>query len=81
MALPQSPLLVVSKLIKLIMILTREIIEQGKSERGGWSSDQFFCLGISKNDKTKGWIKRLVGQDFSEENIKQFLILKKIILN
>lgn len=58
------------------MILTKEIIEQGKSDRGGWSADQFICLGVGKDDKTKGWISRLVGKEFPDANIKEFLALK-----
>lgn len=56
------------------MILTKEIFEQGKSKQGGWSMAQLACFGIER--LKKGWQKRLIGQEFSEEAIKNFLELK-----
>lgn len=56
------------------MILTSQIIDQGKSSRGGWSNEQMRLLGVS--DFTKGWRKRLIGSNVDEQNIKLFLGLK-----
>jgi len=58
------------------MIITDEIIEQGKSRNGGWSDKQWRLLGIINHYKIKGWKKRLIGKTFSEETIKKFLELK-----
>ena len=56
------------------MIITNQIIEQGRSSRGGWSHDQFRCLG--EFEFKKGWKKELIGKDIPEEKIKCFLELK-----
>ena len=39
--------------------LTKEIINDGKSKNGGWSSLQFACFGINVNSSPKGWKKHL----------------------
>ena len=57
------------------MILTNEILEQGKSHRGGWSGKQWRLIGITTN-KCKGWKRRLIGKEFPDEVIKEFLSLK-----
>jgi hypothetical protein len=57
------------------MILTKVIIEQGKSRNGGFSGKQFKCLGIGENPK-KGWLKELMGKEIPDENIEKFLALK-----
>lgn len=59
------------------MILTAEIIKQGRSKRGGWSKLQFMCLGVSRKEmKVKGWKDKVVGTDIPENKIKAFLSLK-----
>lgn len=59
--------------------ITKEILEQGKSRRGGWSNIQIAALGV-KSVKTKrfnkGWKRKLIGVDVPEENIKKFLEMK-----
>ena len=56
------------------MRLTKEIIEQGMSSRGGWNMQQLSLLGI--RELKKGWKNRLIGIEVSEENINKFIALK-----
>lgn len=56
------------------MILTKEIIEQGKSINGGWSVRQIEIFGA--NQQIKGWRKLISDMDFPEASIKEFLLLK-----
>ena len=58
------------------MILTNEILEQGKSINGGWSGKQWRLLGITNHYKIKGWKNRIIGKHFSEETINKFIDLK-----
>lgn len=58
------------------MILTKEILEQGKSSRGSWNGKQLAIFGLSYNKLQKGWKKRIIGRDYSEDKIKRFLELR-----
>lgn len=58
------------------MIVTYELIEKGKSSRGGWSNKQFRALGIKSFQK--GWMGRLVGTEVTEDQAELFLRLKDI---
>ena len=57
------------------MIMTKEILDQGMSDRGGWSGRQWKLLGINHN-KCKGWKRRLMGTEFPDEVIREFISLK-----
>ena len=59
------------------MIITNEIIEEGKSSNGGWSSEQFKCLG-ELTFAVKGWKQRVIGTEVSKDAIKRFLALKDL---
>lgn len=56
------------------MILTLETFEKGKSSKGGWNKKQYVLLGISK--LYNGWKLDIIGKDYPEETINQFLSLK-----
>lgn len=56
------------------MIVTEEIIQQGRSLNGGWSSKQLQVFGI--DSFVKGWKLSLIGKSFSEGTIKKFLNLR-----
>ena len=56
------------------MILTKEIFEKGKSSNGGYNDLQIKELGIV--NKTKGWVRLIIGKDIPQENINRFLALK-----
>ena len=61
------------------MIITKAILEKGKSCNGGWSNKQIAALGV-KSVKTKrfnkGWKRKLIGVDVPAESISKFLALK-----
>lgn len=56
------------------MILTEQILNQGKSNNGGWNAKQMECL--NSYPLVKGWKRRLIGKDFPEEVINNFISLK-----
>lgn len=60
------------------MKITYLFIEQGKSDRGGWSDAQIHLLG--EDTKIHGWKRRLIGKEISEETATEFLSLKNIHL-
>lgn len=51
------------------------MIQDGRSRRGGWSERQFVLLGVPYPPQ-KGWRKTILGKEFKEEVIKEFLKLK-----
>ncbi len=57
------------------MILTWELIESGRSERGGWSRNQVAVFGVRWPLK-KGWKRRIIGRDFPEAAINEFMLLR-----
>ena len=59
-----------------MITMTNEIMNQGKSRNGGWNSLQLRVLGIRGSKKRKGWRKRLIGEEFSEDAIQEFLDLR-----
>lgn len=65
------------------MIITADILEQGKSRRNGWSNSQIRALGvpgIKTTWRNKGWKKRIIGVDVPAGNIRKFLALKDVHL-
>jgi hypothetical protein len=57
-----------------IVILTEEILQKGKSKNGAWSSAQLRLLGIT--EIRKGWKLKILGQQFSQQSIQEFIDLK-----
>lgn len=57
------------------MKLTRESIEAGKTDNGGWTGEQMRVLGVEW-PPTKGWTHRLIGKEVSEEVYATFLDLR-----
>ena len=57
------------------MIITEQILLQGLSRNGGYSSRQVRLLGthIKKN---KGWKRILIGTSVPDENVKRFISLR-----
>lgn len=65
------------------MRITQEILEQGRSSRGGWSNKQLKALGLPDiwiNPKDGGlkkdWKKWLLSSEVPIESIERFLSLK-----
>ncbi len=56
------------------MILTDEILDKGKSIRGSWNEAQLKILGTTTSNN-KGWKKDVLGKEFTEEQINEFLSL------
>ena len=56
-------------------IITEELIELGKSDRGGWSYKQFELLGLSYPPRS-GWKTEITGKEISEETALLFVSLK-----
>jgi hypothetical protein len=57
------------------MILTHQVIDNGRSINGGWSRQQLALFGI-KWPLPKGWKSKLAGTEFDTETIDLFLALK-----
>ena len=55
--------------------LTKELIEAGMSQNGGWNNAQLKLLGLRIPLK-HGWKEKLVGDIVSEANYQKFLDLK-----
>lgn len=64
------------------MILTNEIMELGKSARGAWSHRQLKLLGVKPNQNKlpSGWKRKVIGRDYDEEVIAEFIALKDVHL-
>jgi len=56
------------------VIITKDIIESGRSSNGGWSQAQLELFGIQGFQK--GWKEQLVGKEASREVVEQFISLK-----
>jgi hypothetical protein len=57
-----------------VVVLTNEILDQGKSRNGGYSSKQLEIFGIEKF--YKGWKKGLVGKSVHMSLVDDFINLK-----
>jgi ribonuclease HI len=58
------------------MIITTELLEQGRSERGGWTRDQLELLGVGWPPPPSGWAKRLVGKEIDDQDGEAFISLR-----
>ena len=54
------------------VLVTREFIMQGRSERGGWTKDQLALLGVTWPPEA-GWIQRVVGKEIYAEAASAFV--------
>jgi len=55
-------------------LITKDIIEQGKSRNGGWNLKQLQLFGF--DNFRKNWQKMVIGQEWPREIITQFIKLK-----
>ena len=53
------------------MKLTRSYIKSHRTKRGAWTRVQIEALGLTWPPR-KGWIKKIVGQEITEENKLKF---------
>jgi len=56
------------------VVITKEILEQGKSSNNGWNRKQIKALG--DNQDVSGWMNRLIGKRVRPSAIQLFLNLK-----
>jgi hypothetical protein len=54
--------------------ITSELIEAGRSERGGWNKSQLALLGVSWPPQ-RGWKVRVVGRPIPKEDADWFVKL------
>lgn len=57
------------------MKITKEFLKRGMSRKGGLNKYQFAVLGL-KHPLRKGWQKRLIGKELSEDKASKFIELK-----
>lgn len=55
--------------------ITEELIEAGKSERGGWNRPQLALLGIDWPPVT-GWKAQVVGKKITQRDAHHFVTLR-----
>ncbi len=55
--------------------VTREFLEAGRSDAGGWNRKQLETLGVEW-PPLEGWRKRLIGSDLPDEAYDKFLELR-----
>lgn len=60
---------------EIVQVLTKKIIDTGKSKSGAWNLAQLRLFGFTNFPK-KGWQSMLIGQEWPREIISQFLFLK-----
>ncbi len=57
------------------MILTETILKLGRSYRGGWTREQMRLIGLEW-PLVRGWKPEVIGQEFPDDNLIQFVYLK-----
>ena len=66
------------------MLLTEQILEEGKSSKGAWNKKQLLALGVEVDKEfrlKKGWKTQIIGSQISEQQIKRFLDLRNAHLD
>lgn len=56
------------------MLVTRELLQKGKSRNGGWNLKQVKILGFDQ--WRKGWKRTCIGKQISTEDYFKFIRLK-----
>ena len=54
------------------MKITKEYLNKHKTNAGGYTRSQIQALGQDWNHLGKGWAKRLIGTELSDENAARF---------
>lgn len=68
------------------MTLTHQLIEAGRTPRGGYNMAQLKAIGVKLSgplggSPSKGWLRRLVGAEVTHEAYDKFLMFAKIPLD
>lgn len=56
----------------MAVVLTKALIEAGRTGNSGYRKKQLLALGVSYPPKS-GWIERLIGTEVSDEQYERFL--------
>ena len=56
----------------MTVVLTKALIEAGRTGNSGYRKKQLLALGVSYPPKS-GWIERLIGTEVSDEQYERFL--------
>lgn len=56
-------------------VITEELIESGKSERGGWTKAQLAILGVSWPPES-GWKRKVIGAIIPQSEALRFVELR-----
>ncbi len=59
---------------------TRRMFELGKSSHNGYNKWQLKVLGITWQTLKKGWMKRLLRNEYSKETMEKFIFYKDLHL-
>jgi len=57
------------------MKITEQLLERGKSDRGGWNAKQLACIGVEWPIK-HGWQFKAIGREITDEDARMFLSLR-----
>lgn len=57
------------------MRINDELLEQGRSDAGGWNREQLAAIGI-RWPLMRGWKDRAKGREITEKQAKTFLALR-----
>lgn len=60
------------------MILTRQGLYSCRTENAGWTRAQLEILGIHEWPPQGNWQKTVIGKDYPEEVLREFLRLRKV---
>jgi hypothetical protein len=63
----------------MTVILSNELIEAGRSDRGGWNRTQLLLIGVPWPPE-KGWKARRIGKSIEDKAFLDFLALKMGVL-
>lgn len=58
-----------------LVMVTETLIEEGKSDAGGWNEAQFEILGVCW-PPSPGWKTRVVGSQLTEDEAIEFVNLR-----
>ena len=59
------------------MVITKELLDKGKSSRGAWSNKQVKLLGEPNGMiDNHGWQRRVLGRYISDVDAERFVLLK-----
>lgn len=62
------------------MVITKKLLRQGRSSNGGFSRQQVELIGVEW-PLIKGWMRRCIGNEVTDEDFSKFLRLKDAHVN